>query len=127
MQCECGAIVWATLHNYKSWFAALIISHMDCKQKPGKKFHRWVYWFGDHQVSEIPKSKIRPFIDNFAEFSKGTSSLTSLRMKEAIQVMASRAGACFPVDENVASSSSSSPVNDDALIAWAKNGFEVNA
>jgi hypothetical protein len=97
---------------------------MHCKQKPAKKGQTWVYWFGDHQVSEIPKSKIKSFVQNFAEFSKGTSSLTSLRVKEALQVLASRADISFPLDENVATSSTSIG-DDNALILWAKNGFQL--
>ncbi|CAG2103434.1 unnamed protein product, partial [Medioppia subpectinata] len=50
---EIGDIVWGTLANYKTWFPALIISHLHCKQKAAKKGQTWVYWFGDHQVSEI--------------------------------------------------------------------------
>jgi hypothetical protein len=97
---------------------------MHCKQKPAKKGQTWVYWFGDHQVSEIPKSKIKSFVQNFAEFSKGTSSLTSLRVKEALQVLASRADISFPLDENVATSSTSIG-DDNALMSWAKNGFQL--
>ncbi|RWS30993.1 DNA methyltransferase 3-like protein [Leptotrombidium deliense] len=112
-----GDIVWATLPSYKTWFPGLIISHLHCGQKPARNGQTWVYWFGDHQVSEIPKSKVKSFIAHFQEFSKGTSSLTSPRMKEALQVLATRAG----VSSNI------TVVNEDdsALINWAKDGFPI--
>ncbi|CAG2164397.1 unnamed protein product [Oppiella nova] len=124
---EIGDIVWATLPNYKTWFPALIISHLHCKQKAAKKGQTWVYWFGDHQVSEIHKSKIKSFVPNFSELSKGTSSLTSLRMKEALQVLASRAGVDFESDAIVATSSTCTDEEKSALISWARSGFQVKS
>ena len=64
-------------------------------------------------------------MENFPELSKGTSSLTSLRVKEALEVLASRAGITFPLEEGVASSSTSADHEETALISWAKNGFQL--
>ncbi|XP_054168689.1 DNA (cytosine-5)-methyltransferase 3B-like [Oppia nitens] len=122
---EIGDIVWATLPNYKTWFPALIISHLHCKQKVPKKGQTWVYWFGDHQVSEISKSKIKSFVDNFTDLSKGTSSLTSLRVKEALQVLAVRGEVNIESDENAATSSTCEDEEKSALISWARNGFQL--
>ncbi|RWS04448.1 DNA methyltransferase 3-like protein [Dinothrombium tinctorium] len=110
-----GDVVWATLPSYKTWFPGLIISHIHCGQRPARTGQTWVYWFGDHQVSEIPKSKVKSFIPNFHDFSKGTSSLTSPRMKEALQVLASRAGVSI---------NSVSNEDDSVYVEWAKNGFQ---
>lgn len=139
---DVGEIAWATLPTYKYWFPALIISHIHCGQRPPKNQHTWVsrllalayldqgfeteilktintqvYWFGDHQVSEVSKSRLKSFIANFPDLTKGKSALTSLRMKEALQVLSSRAGLSLP---------QSTPTSeDDALIEWAKSGFQV--
>lgn len=111
-----GDLVWGTLPTYKTWFPALIISHLYCAQKPPRNGHTWVYWFGDHKVSEIPNSKIKSFMPHFNEFSKGTSALTSPRMREALQVLSSRAGLTFAVDMSS---------DDDPMVDWAKNGFQI--
>ena len=125
IQFRIGEVVWATLPNYKTWFPALIISHLHCKQKSPKKGHIWVYWFGDHKFSEIPKSKIKPFFDYFKQLSKGTSSLTSVRMKEALQVLATRANVTLPIEDIPATSTSNNEIYDKALISWAENGFPL--
>lgn len=113
-----GDIVWGTLPTFRTWFPALLVSHLHCGQKPPKSGHVWVYWFGDHQVSEIPRSKIKSFLPHFDELSKGTSSLTSPRMKEALQVLSSRAGLTFAVDMSS---------DDDPMAEWARNGFKIPA
>jgi len=77
-----------------------------------------VYWFGDHQVSEIPKSKLKSFLPHFNDFSKGTSSLSSPRMREALQVLALRANLNFTPDYQN---------NEDPLTNWAKEGFPLPA
>lgn len=51
--------------------------------------------------------------------------MTSLRVREAIQVLANRADISFPLEENVATSSTTSDDEQTALISWAKNGFPV--
>lgn len=114
-----GEIVWATLPSYKFWFPGLVIANHHCGQRPAKPNHTWVYWFGDHQVSEINKAKVKPFVFNFVDMTKSKSSLTTLRMKEALQILASRAGLSLP--QNTPTS------EDEALIEWAKNGFQVKA
>lgn len=108
--------MWGTLPTYKTWFPALIISHLYCTQKPSRNGHTWVYWFGDHKVSEIPNTKIKSFMAHFSEFSKGTSALTSPRMREALQVLSSRAGLTFAVDMNS---------DADPMVDWAENGFQI--
>ena len=49
--------------------------------------------------------------------------MTSLRVKEALQVLTTRAD--IRLDEIVATSSTTADDEDTALITWAKNGFPV--
>lgn len=108
-----GEVVWATLKSYKFWYPALIISHTHCNQKPAKPGHTWVYWFAEHLVSQIPLAKCRKFVDYFNEMTQGEflrfvviarnsfasfsgKTQMSLRLKEALQVLASRVGFSVP-------------------------------
>ena len=61
---ETNQLVIGHLKGFNWWFGK-IVDHKDIKDatKPtaGSK---WVYWFGDYNVTEVSKEKLFPYIDN---------------------------------------------------------------
>ena len=47
-----GHLVWAQLGSHH-WWPAMIISAVDCGKASSKPDRCWVFWFGDHKISEV--------------------------------------------------------------------------
>jgi len=45
--------VWAQLGARQLWWPAIVINAEDCGQASIKEAHCWVFWFGDHKVSQV--------------------------------------------------------------------------
>ena len=45
-------LVWAKFGRSR-WWPAIIITHSDCHMDMPKTAHHWVFWFGDHMISQV--------------------------------------------------------------------------
>ncbi|CAL1294730.1 unnamed protein product [Larinioides sclopetarius] len=109
-QASAGTIVWGKLGSYQ-WWPGIIIRSTDCGQPEAKFGNLWLFWFGDHKISEISRKKIVGFTLNFLQMYDGISG-KNLRKAvfEALEILACRCSYHF---EKV-----------EALISWAKTGFQ---
>ncbi|KAG1670258.1 DNA (cytosine-5)-methyltransferase 3A [Nymphon striatum] len=105
-----GEIVWAKLGSTR-WWPAMVVWGEDCGQAPAHNGQVWVFWFGDHKISELPNDKLIDFVNKFHSKYTDSSGKTFKRgVVEAITEIAVRA----LVHDLVA---------DTELIQWAKQGF----
>ena len=58
--CTKGSLVWARLGNQR-WWPAMVINAVDCGKSVSKRNHCWVFWFGDHKISEVLR-QVNPII-----------------------------------------------------------------
>ena len=61
-----GDLVWAKFSS-PVWWPAMIIPGPLCGMEPARSKYRWIFWFGDHRVSELPRGNIMPFSENFSD------------------------------------------------------------
>ncbi|ESN99160.1 hypothetical protein HELRODRAFT_162653 [Helobdella robusta] len=61
---EIGQIVWARLY-FCSFWPAVIIDGAMCGQKQASHDNYWVFWFGDHKVSEVTLNNVVDFRTTF--------------------------------------------------------------
>ena len=52
--------MWAQLGSHQ-WWPAVVINGDDCGRAAAKDWHSWVFWFGDHKVSEVVTSYFLSF------------------------------------------------------------------
>ena len=45
--------MWAQLGGRQRWWPAVVITGEDCGHDTVKQAHCWVFWFGDHKVSQV--------------------------------------------------------------------------
>lgn len=45
--------MWAQLGSRQQWWPAIVIDGEDCGHATVKEAHSWVFWFGDHKVSQV--------------------------------------------------------------------------
>ena len=45
--------MWAQLGSRHPWWPAMVIAGEDCGHTRVKQDHTWVFWFGDHKVSQV--------------------------------------------------------------------------
>ncbi|GBM46253.1 hypothetical protein AVEN_224819-1 [Araneus ventricosus] len=105
-----GTIVWGKLGSYQ-WWPGIIIKSSDCGQPEAKFGNLWLFWFGDHKISEISRKKIIGFTLNFLQIYVGISGKNLQKaVFEALEVLANRCSYHFE--------------NTEVLISWAKKGFQ---
>ena len=49
---QLGKLVWAKLSR-QVWWPGMVIKGTYCGLKPARPGHLWIFWFGDHKVSEV--------------------------------------------------------------------------
>ncbi|XP_040064068.1 DNA (cytosine-5)-methyltransferase 3A [Ixodes scapularis] len=106
-----GQVVWARLGSAR-WWPAVRISGPECGQSPARLGHAWVFWLGDHKVSQVPETKVVDFSDEYRERRSSLGGkLYEVGLLEALQEIAAR--------------SPGLPQGADSshLIAWAEAGF----
>uniref|UniRef100_T1IZS9 DNA (cytosine-5-)-methyltransferase n=1 Tax=Strigamia maritima TaxID=126957 RepID=T1IZS9_STRMM len=106
-----GEVVWAKLGSTR-WWPAILIWGSDCGQQPAHAGNTWIFWFGDHKISEIPRDRLADFTVNYNRYySGGGSKAFHCGVIEAIRECAARA----KVDI--------SDSDSNALLEWAEKGF----
>ena len=103
-----GKLVWGCIGDQR-WWPAMVIHSDLCGCRPAKAGHLWVFWFGDHKISEVLMSKTVDFIENFTQkIGKSVSGkLYKEALSEVLQECVRRTGLeCLK-----------------NLITWALNGF----
>ncbi|GFY49087.1 hypothetical protein TNIN_462631 [Trichonephila inaurata madagascariensis] len=90
-----GNIVWAKLGSHK-WWPAIIIRSSDCGHPEAKFGNSWVFWFGDHKISEISRKRIVGFIPNFLQiFRDASGKKWKAAVYEALEIVAARCNHSF--------------------------------
>ena len=103
-----GKLVWGCIGDQR-WWPGMVIHGDLCGCRPAKAGHLWVFWFGDHKISEVLMSKTVDFIENFTQ--KIGKSVSGKLYKEALSEV---------LQECVRRTGLECPKN---LITWALNGF----
>ncbi|XP_064629302.1 DNA (cytosine-5)-methyltransferase 3B-like [Lineus longissimus] len=109
-----GKLVWARFGGHR-WWPGIIVRGNMCYLRTAKYGNSWIYWFGDHKVSEVAHGKIRPFTIDFFNYLKKSTTMAKTFHKavvEAIQVCCERAG--FTPGKA-----------EEDLLLWAENGFKA--
>nr|AYW00064.1 DNA methyltransferase 3 [Mizuhopecten yessoensis] len=107
-----GCLVWAKLGRDR-WWPGLIVPGVMARMPYADPGSSWVYWFGDHKISQIFSEKIVPFVDNFNQFfGKKTGKLYRFAVLEAVQVCVKRCGMELLESE-------------DSTLKWAVDGFPI--
>lgn len=115
MDASVGEIVWAKLGSTR-WWPAMIVWGSDCGQQPARFSQTWVFWYGDHKISEVPRDKLVEFTKYFnSQFAGGGTKTFKRGIIEAIRECAARG--------NVAISDSDTA----GLLDWAKQGFQTKS
>lgn len=110
-----GEIVWAKL-GCTRWWPAMVIWGADCGQPPARPGQTWVFWFGDHKISELPRDKLTDFVIDFNnKFSEFAGKMFKRGVVEAIKEVAVRA------EVDIADNDS------PRFLSWAKEGFYTNS
>ncbi|XP_014670897.1 PREDICTED: uncharacterized protein LOC106811707 isoform X2 [Priapulus caudatus] len=106
-----GAFIWAKLGSHP-WWPALVVSHRDCAQCPARFNSTWVYWFGDHNVSEMPCYKLSDFVSDFQfKYSRTIKRHYHQSIDEILQACKLRV------------TSPDTTLDEDNLIEWAEGSF----
>ncbi|XP_076312572.1 DNA (cytosine-5)-methyltransferase 3B-like isoform X2 [Tachypleus tridentatus] len=110
-----GEIIWAKLGSTR-WWPAIIIWGTDCGQPPAHTGHTWVFWFGDHKISELPRDKLVDFVEDFSsKFSDFAGKMFKRGVLEAIREVAVHAKVEFVEGDSA------------RMLSWAKNGFRTES
>lgn len=113
-----GEIVFASLKNTASisrWWPAIVIEGKEVN-KPEKAGFIWIFWFGDHRISQVMASNIVDFPSNFTQYglcNKIVKNCPNFNkgLSEAIQICAERVAR------------DTEDVTEEELLMWAKDGF----
>ncbi|CAE1234789.1 unnamed protein product [Acanthosepion pharaonis] len=109
---EFGCIIWGKMSGYRPWPGLTIAGELAGKNNsPGST---WIFWFGDHKISNINNSKISRFDQKYFYNSKNfmLSKKFKNALNEALQLCAVRAG--VHIKEN----------NAQYLHSWAEKQFQ---
>ncbi|CAL1276401.1 unnamed protein product [Larinioides sclopetarius] len=105
-----GDIVWGKIKTYP-WWPAIVLNPKDCgRDKVGRnKF--WIFWFGDHKITQVKCNEVLDFQKHFEEkcVPKIGKALKSA-ICEVLTILAAR--------YNIKNSDPSS------LFDWARKGFK---
>ncbi|PRD36467.1 UNVERIFIED_CONTAM: DNA (cytosine-5)-methyltransferase 3B [Trichonephila clavipes] len=106
-----GDFVWAKMQSYP-WWPAVIIEPNDCGRDEVAENSFWVFWFGDHKVTEMKSEKLLDFKQHF---TKSCVSNIGKSLKHAIEevlvILARRHHIKFS--------------DQSSLFDWAKKGFKT--
>ncbi|GFT72375.1 DNA-methyltransferase 3B [Trichonephila clavipes] len=106
-----GNIVWAKLGSH-NWWPAIIIRSSDCGYPEAKFGNSWVFWFGDHKISEISRKRIVGFVPNFLQiFRDASGKKWKAAVYEALEIVAARCNHFFR--------------NAKDLMSWAIKEFKA--
>ena len=61
-----GQLVWSCLGRKRLW-SAMIIQDYCSGLGTAKRRYVWLFWFGDHTISEVLMKRTIPFIENFSQ------------------------------------------------------------
>ncbi|XP_022246328.1 DNA (cytosine-5)-methyltransferase 3B-like isoform X2 [Limulus polyphemus] len=110
-----GEIIWAKLGSTR-WWPAIVIWGTDCGQPPAHPGQTWVFWFGDHKISELPRDKLVDFVEEFSsKFSDFAGKMFKRGVVEAIREVAVHAEVEFVEGDSA------------GMLNWAKNGFRTES
>ncbi|XP_048761481.2 DNA (cytosine-5)-methyltransferase 3B-like [Ostrea edulis] len=113
-----GKIVFASLRNGASmsrWWPAIVIEGKEVN-KAEKAGFVWIFWFGDHRISQVLASNIVDFASNFTKYglcNKIVKNCPNFNkgLNEAVQICAERLAR------------NTEDVSEEELLGWAKEGF----
>ncbi|XP_048240340.1 uncharacterized protein LOC124113634 [Haliotis rufescens] len=106
-----GKLVWARLSGERWWPGTIVKGTLIYLQSQ-KSASSWVYWFGDHKVSQVSRDKIIPFPENYkAKVGNFKSKMYRKAVLEALAECCRRGGP--HVNNN----------NDTQMLQWAEAGF----
>ncbi|XP_067143227.1 DNA (cytosine-5)-methyltransferase 3A-like isoform X2 [Centruroides vittatus] len=107
-----GDFVWAKLGSQR-WWPAVVIWGSDCGQPPAGHNESWVFWCGDHKISEVPRNMLLEFIPHFnRKYNEFAGNKFERGIIEVLQELANRV--------NVNGTITKDP---ESLLKWAKDGF----
>ncbi|KAF8790947.1 DNA (cytosine-5)-methyltransferase 3A-like [Argiope bruennichi] len=107
-----SSIVWGKLKGLP-WWPGIVVDADDCGQSNVRNDHQtklWIFWFGDHKVSQVESKNLKEFEENFCEKSVSKNKLLKCAVEEVLIILADR--------YNIEYSDPSS------LFEWAKEGFK---
>ncbi|XP_078319606.1 DNA (cytosine-5)-methyltransferase 3B-like isoform X2 [Crassostrea virginica] len=115
---QVGNIVFASLKSSASisrWWPAIVIEGKGVN-KPEKSGFLWIFWFGDHRISQVMASNIIDFPSNFTKYgmcNKVVKNCPNFNkgINEAIQICAER------IARNTEG------LTEEDLLDWAREGF----
>lgn len=115
---QVGNIVFASLKGSASisrWWPAIVIEGKEVN-KSEKSGFLWIFWFGDHRISQVMASNIGDFASNFTKFGLCNKAVKNCPnfikgINEAIQICAER------IAHNT------EDMTEEELLGWAKEGF----
>ncbi|XP_071164263.1 putative leucine-rich repeat-containing protein DDB_G0290503 isoform X2 [Mytilus edulis] len=104
-----GQVVWGKLGRQR-WWPAIVVEGYMVLRKQAEPGHSWLFWFGDHKITEVSRERIVPFVANFTRMYEGKTigNLFKHGVEEAIKVCAER---CNYNDST------------NQLLDWASKGF----
>ncbi|XP_046552801.1 DNA (cytosine-5)-methyltransferase 3B-like [Haliotis rubra] len=106
-----GKLVWARLCGERWWPGTVVKGTLIYLQSQ-KSASSWVYWFGDHKVSQVSHDKIISFSENYkAKVGNFKSKMYRKAVLEALTECCRRGGP--HVNNN----------NDHQMLQWAEAGF----
>ncbi|KAG8201378.1 hypothetical protein JTE90_016853 [Oedothorax gibbosus] len=107
-----GDLVWGKLKSFP-WWPAIIIHPEDCGRDRKSKEDLWIFWFGDHKVSELKNIPTVKFKEHFAENYKNSKNPAKIAIQEILSVYAEQR------QVNI--------TDFDSLLKWANSGFEPSS
>ncbi|XP_064485105.1 DNA (cytosine-5)-methyltransferase 3B-like [Ornithodoros turicata] len=106
-----GEVVWGKLGSSR-WWPAVTIAGSDCGRHLAHEHMVWVFWYGDHKISQLPRDKVVNFVLEFGnKFSSYDGKLYVNGVLEALKEIAHRSNAPVAKGDSL------------ALIQWGKSAF----
>ncbi|CAC5368096.1 unnamed protein product [Mytilus coruscus] len=104
-----GQVVWGKLGRQR-WWPAIVVEGYMVLRKQAEPGHSWLFWFGDHKITEVSRERIVPFVANFIRMYGGKTigNLFKHGVEEAIKVSAERCNYNYSTNQ---------------LLDWALKGF----
>ncbi|XP_052103473.1 uncharacterized protein LOC127736951 [Mytilus californianus] len=104
-----GQVVWGKLGRQR-WWPAIVLEGYMVLRKQAEPGHSWLFWFGDHKITEVSRERIVPFVANFIRMYGGKTigNLFKHGVEEAIKVSAERCNYNYSTNQ---------------LLDWALKGF----
>ncbi|CAH1794551.1 unnamed protein product [Owenia fusiformis] len=108
---DLGKVVWARFCT-KYW-PGMIVKGTYANLAPARLDHSWVFWYGDHKISEIQKSFIEAFEKDFPVHLQNGGNVKKfhLGVLEAVKECAERCNK--ELDD------------DQGMMSWGRQGFQM--